>query len=292
MKNKVEQQRAAALQYIQTKDPATDIPSLRQTLDCMKELVDVGCINLFMEGSPLKFYNGVIDNLQGKIRTLVEDTANAYLKQKLDGVTINREYFERVALHISHHIPEGGVDISAIVARFSKEHSDSTKVMRDNLPQYLENQKFQQIAVCLQNLQRTKDSVLDDQNLFDEFNEAITAHLVDLHRKADLTVGVSNPAEAISNLRDVLERCQKTLCLHTIQLTGRNVVEVFREVLKCCWDRFEKLEKRYWFNTCRICAFAHDRICAVLSLTSGRTNMSRLRNLLLCSRSVGFLTMC
>jgi len=136
-KCKIEEHRAIALELIQTKNPARDMPILKQSLDFMKELMSVACIDNFMESMPSKRYHDVIEKLKDKIATLDMDTTAAFDKTNYECVTPNREYFDRVSLHISHHMPET-VDIGKIIMKFSKQHSESTIQMRQNLPQYLQ----------------------------------------------------------------------------------------------------------------------------------------------------------
>jgi hypothetical protein len=240
---KIEERRRLALDLIQTKDPARDMPLLKQHLDFMREMMNAEKINDFMGKHPSKRYFGVIDRLKDKIVSLVSETEKAFEKTNYECVTPNREYFDKVYVHISDHMPES-VSITDINMKFSKQHSASTLQMRENLPQYLHEQKFREIAVCLMNLQRTKDSEPNDKTLFDQFNDDISSHLHKLSHEAE-DLEDDDPLEAISKLRDVLEKSWRTLCLHTVQLSGRNVVDVFKDILKCCWDKFEALEKRY-----------------------------------------------
>jgi hypothetical protein len=244
-KEKIEEQKAVALLHIQTINPATDMPLLKQALDFMKEFMDVACINAFMSSIPSKLYLSVIDKLKDKIGTLVMDTAAAFEKTNYECVTPNRDYFDRVSLHISHHLPES-VNIGEIITRFCKQHSASTIQMRENLPLYLSEDKFVEIAVCLMNLQRTKDSEPNDKTLFEGFNDKISAHLSELLRQAT-DASDENPvsSEAISNLQKVLEKSERTLRLHAVEVSGQEALSTFQGILKCCWDKFEELEKRY-----------------------------------------------
>jgi hypothetical protein len=242
-KAKIEEHREIAIQLIQTRNAATDMPLLKHHLDFMKEFMDAPCIDAFMESIPSRRYHDVIDKLKDKIGTLVSDTSAAFERTNYECVTPNRDYFDRVSLHISHHIPES-VSISEIITRFSRQHNATTIQMRENLPQFLKEQQFREIAVCLLNLQRTKDSEPNDKLLFEGFNDEISAYLADLHHSAE-DLDDDDPLEAISALRNVLERSQRTLSLHTVELSGRNVFDVFKDILKCCWDKFEELAKRY-----------------------------------------------
>ncbi len=121
--------------------------------------------------------------------------------------------------------------------------------MREKLPQLLKEQKFREIAVCLLNLQRTKDSEMNDKLLFEGFNDEISAYLADLHHSAESAEDLKddNPVEEntpIATLRNVLEKSHRTLSLHTVEPIGRNVLDVFKDILKCCLDKFEELAKR------------------------------------------------
>jgi hypothetical protein len=248
---KIEERRKLALDLIQTKDPARDMPLLKQHLDFIREMMNVEKINEFMKQMPSKRYLGVVDKLKDKIVSLVSETEKAFEKTNYECVTPNREYFDKVYVHISDHMPES-VNITDINMRFSKQHSASTLQMRTNLPQYLIEQKFREIAVCLMNLQRTKDSEPNDKTLFDQFDDEISDYLAKhlCHKAEDLDD--DDPLQAILKLRDVLEHSWRTLSLHTVKLRGRNVVDVFRDILKCCWDKFEALEKRYVACSMRI----------------------------------------
>jgi hypothetical protein len=245
---KIEEHREIALKLIQTRNPATDMPILKLHLDFMKELMDISCINVFMESIPCRRYLDVIDKLRDKIAALDLDTSAAFEGTNYECVTPNRDYFDRVSLHISHHIPES-VSISEIITKFSKQHNTSTIQMREKLPQLLKEQKFREIAVCLLNLQRTKDSEMNDKLLFEGFNDEISAYLADLHHSAESAEDLKddNPVEEntpIATLRNVLEKSHRTLSLHTVEPIGRNVLDVFKDILKCCLDKFEELAKR------------------------------------------------
>jgi ElaB/YqjD/DUF883 family membrane-anchored ribosome-binding protein len=215
---------------------------LKKCLDFVRELAEVACINEFLESIPSKRYCDIVDKLKEKILSLVAETNTAFEKNNYECVAPNREYFDQAHIFLSSHLPES-VDINGIITRFSKQHSASTMEMRENLPQYLKEQKFREIAVCLLNLQRTKDLEPNDKTLFDQFNDDISAYLAELqHDTEDLDD--DDPQEAISKLRNILERSQRTLCLDAVNLSGRNVVHVFKDILKCCWDRYDGLEKR------------------------------------------------